>query len=260
MIKLFSVRLGSKKQWGFTLVELMISLVLGLIVVAGAIQLFVSTQKTYQQAMALSQRQGALRFVSDVLLLDVRTSHDLQIDPTIELADATEPPDLSSCLVGLANYTTAPESKPEAVAGVMESSGRILRFTYRASRRNDPICDQADYPHLYQMRYFAISEGEDWQLASCQICRKPPVDDNFEASPAADELQASAVIPLQRNIEALFEEKKGISEAGPIPGAMSIKLVVPAPPGITDELVENRTFTFTAVERDELVSLLGLNK
>ena len=57
---------------GFSLVELMISMVLGLILTAGVITLFISSQKTYRTLQQLSEQQEnvnfAFRFIEDQVL------------------------------------------------------------------------------------------------------------------------------------------------------------------------------------------------
>lgn len=62
------------KAQGFSLIELMIALVIGLIVVLGAGQLFITAKQTYDQMDALSIRQQSLRSISDFLSLDIRTA------------------------------------------------------------------------------------------------------------------------------------------------------------------------------------------
>lgn len=76
---------GSFVSWprqcqGFSLVELMIALVIGLIVVLGAGQLFISSKKTYGQMEELATRQHNLRAVYDFISLDVRTATSASIN------------------------------------------------------------------------------------------------------------------------------------------------------------------------------------
>ncbi len=64
----------SVKKRGFSLVELMVALVLGLLVVAGAVQFFIVGKSGFNKVEELSKRQEALRFVADVMSVDVRTA------------------------------------------------------------------------------------------------------------------------------------------------------------------------------------------
>lgn len=65
-----------KKSWqkGFTLVELMVALVIGLLIVFGASQLFVTSKVSFNRMELLSERQESLRYFVDVISLDIRSS------------------------------------------------------------------------------------------------------------------------------------------------------------------------------------------
>lgn len=65
---------ASKRSRGFSLVELMIALVVGLLITLGAFQLFVTSQKTFDHSLAVLERQEALRFIVDSLSYDIRSS------------------------------------------------------------------------------------------------------------------------------------------------------------------------------------------
>lgn len=65
------------KTLGFSLVEMMIALVIGLIVVLGAGQLFITAKQTYDQMESLSSRQQSLRAISDFVSLDIRTASEV---------------------------------------------------------------------------------------------------------------------------------------------------------------------------------------
>lgn len=53
---------------------------LGLLVVAGATQIFVDMRQTFSQASAISARQAEAGFVAQQLLRDVRTAEAIEID------------------------------------------------------------------------------------------------------------------------------------------------------------------------------------
>ncbi|WP_043531603.1 PilW family protein [Litchfieldella xinjiangensis] len=63
-----------RRNQGFTLIELMIALVIGLIIILGASQLFVVSHASYQRVEMLAARQEALRFLVDSLSLDIRSA------------------------------------------------------------------------------------------------------------------------------------------------------------------------------------------
>lgn len=65
-----------RRNRGFTLVELMIALVLGLIVVGGSMALFVSQRVTHQQSGDMSNIQNEGRIALDALVRDLRGAGD----------------------------------------------------------------------------------------------------------------------------------------------------------------------------------------
>lgn len=61
-------------QSGLTLIELMIALVLGLLLVAAATQIFISNQQTYRVTEAHARLQDNARFATEVLSRDIRAA------------------------------------------------------------------------------------------------------------------------------------------------------------------------------------------
>ncbi len=66
-----------KPQQGLSLVELMVAMVLGLILSAGIIQLFVGSKQTYRFHDAMSRVQENARFAIDALSYDIRMAGDM---------------------------------------------------------------------------------------------------------------------------------------------------------------------------------------
>ncbi|MCH1929739.1 prepilin-type N-terminal cleavage/methylation domain-containing protein [Shewanella sp. A25] len=66
-------------QAGFTLIELMVSLTLGLVVMLGASQIFISVNKAYSETERFAQLQGDLSLISDMLSADVREASAVSI-------------------------------------------------------------------------------------------------------------------------------------------------------------------------------------
>lgn len=65
---------GYPRSRGFTLIELMIAMVLGLIVVAGVSSIFLANQQTYRSNEALSEVQDGARTSFEMLARDVRAA------------------------------------------------------------------------------------------------------------------------------------------------------------------------------------------
>lgn len=63
-----------RRSRGLTLVEVMVALVVGLILSAGAIQIFISSKKTYQTTDAVSRIQENGRYALHFLSKDIRTA------------------------------------------------------------------------------------------------------------------------------------------------------------------------------------------
>ena len=66
-----------KHNSGFSLVELMVSMVVGLIIILGAGQLFLNGFQSFRQVEMLGNKQAVLTFASDILMRDVRRSENL---------------------------------------------------------------------------------------------------------------------------------------------------------------------------------------
>ncbi|WDS37477.1 PilW family protein [Pseudoxanthomonas sp.] len=65
---------ASGKQGGFTLIELMIALVIGLVVTGAAIGIFLSSQNIYRSSEAMSRMQENMRTAYDLLARDLRVA------------------------------------------------------------------------------------------------------------------------------------------------------------------------------------------
>tara|TARA_B100000700_G_scaffold99155_2_gene111588 strand:- start:7184 stop:7717 length:534 start_codon:yes stop_codon:yes gene_type:complete len=65
------------KQRGFSLVELMVSMVIGLMIILGAGQLFLNGFQSFRQVEALGDKQAALTFSADVLVKDIRRAESV---------------------------------------------------------------------------------------------------------------------------------------------------------------------------------------
>ena len=63
---------ATTKQQGVTLVELMITLLLGLIITAGVIQIFISNKATYSTQEGIVQMNENMRFAFEKIGKDIR--------------------------------------------------------------------------------------------------------------------------------------------------------------------------------------------
>lgn len=95
------------KQKGFTLIELMIALVLGLIITAGVIQVFLANKQTYRVTEAHSRLQDNARFALSILSKDIRSAgytgcRSVENMNIVTIADAPVPAnmDMNTVLTG----------------------------------------------------------------------------------------------------------------------------------------------------------------
>lgn len=107
---------NSRFAQGFSLIELMVALVIGLLIMLGATQLFITGKQTFSQAEKLGKRQETLRYLVDVISQDIRMA-----DPLSEALVATE--------------------------------GEINLY-YELTRTNDPYCAGAGSSNLARLRYY----------------------------------------------------------------------------------------------------------
>lgn len=63
---------GARRPRGFTLIELMISLLLGLVVIAGVVSVFIASQQSYRTNEALSDIQDGSRIAFELMARDIR--------------------------------------------------------------------------------------------------------------------------------------------------------------------------------------------
>lgn len=70
-----------KSERGFSLVELMVAMTVGLIIVLGAGQLLLSVFSTHRQVETLGEKQAAVNFAVDTLIRDIRKACWKETEP-----------------------------------------------------------------------------------------------------------------------------------------------------------------------------------
>jgi prepilin-type N-terminal cleavage/methylation domain-containing protein len=66
------------RKSGFTLVELLVAVVLGIFLVGGAIQIFVSGKAAYNEMQRLGELQSEIRHLSDIITKDLRAAEGVE--------------------------------------------------------------------------------------------------------------------------------------------------------------------------------------
>ena len=98
------MRFNFIKQYGITLVELMIALTLGIIVLGGGIQIFISGQQAYNEAQRFNGLQSDLSLIADLIASDVRAASSVVISEEDEGA-------IKKITLGSVTYTYLKEQK-----------------------------------------------------------------------------------------------------------------------------------------------------
>ncbi len=76
-----------KRQRGFSLVELMVALVLGLVVIGGVIGVFLSNREVYRQNENLSRMQESARYAFELMARSVREAGGIACDSGLPMAN-----------------------------------------------------------------------------------------------------------------------------------------------------------------------------
>ena len=132
-----------RRNAGFSLVELMVAMVIGLIIILGAGQLFLTVFQTNRQVEALSEKQAAVNFAVEALLRDIRR------------ADQSENP--------------------------ISWDGEVLSLT--VPNRGDVAlpCGSGDPVNKkYKLSESEVSAREGWALMMGQRCDLPVGDNDFQ--------------------------------------------------------------------------------
>lgn len=87
------------RQRGVTLIELLVSMALGVFIVAGTIQIFIGSKQTYRTQVALSRLQENGRFALDMLQQSLRMT-GYRNNPAMELYKAFENDDTTGLMQG----------------------------------------------------------------------------------------------------------------------------------------------------------------
>jgi len=97
-----------RKAGGFTLVELMVAMLLGLIVIGGVSSVFLSNQRVYRTNKALSDVQDSARVAFEMMARDIRTSGLSGCDNSGRIANVLKNgPNAGGTLAWWANFSGA---------------------------------------------------------------------------------------------------------------------------------------------------------
>ena len=110
------------KQQGLTLIELMISITLSLIIMAGIFQIFVSSKQSYRVQEALGRIQEDARFAMDLLTHDLRMAGNVGCNRFVDITNLVAGlPDIGA---GLEGY----ESNGGAMFTLFDTTDQLPRY------------------------------------------------------------------------------------------------------------------------------------
>ncbi|MDI5922438.1 prepilin-type N-terminal cleavage/methylation domain-containing protein [Halomonas sp. LR5S13] len=209
------ILIGRKEAGGFSLVELMIALVIGLIIVLGAGQLLLMGVQSFREMESLAKRQETIRYMADVLSEDIRSAfnrvsqNEVSVDPSEESVR-------------------------------VEDDGKVLILEYFEviddvgfGREGIPYCVNGD--ELRWLRY-TFSQGELSVATVCESDEGAAVDDHDVAN-----LDSATSETIISGLSDLTFSDAGDTE----PSTFNVQVSFPA---IGDESVE-KTFSFFVVNR-----------
>lgn len=134
-------------QSGFTLIELMVALVIGLIIILGAGQLFLMGFQTFRQTELLGNKQAALTFATETLIRDIRRAN----------VDSVSGPEIS-----------------------FDDAAGELRIEISNNGDTGDCSDGDMVVRIYRLSSAAVSASEGWSLNMGQRCGTDPSGSDFE--------------------------------------------------------------------------------
>ncbi|MGM0985153.1 MAG: PilW family protein [Pseudomonadota bacterium] len=127
-----------KPASGFSLVELMVALVIGLLIIVGAGQLFLTVMQTNRQVELLSDKQAAITYVTEDLIREVRRGEfdpsDYQLTRIEEGSDAAmlekDGPGGFQALVGGMMMPSGEAGNTVSLSDLASINGAVATFTF----------------------------------------------------------------------------------------------------------------------------------
>jgi type IV pilus assembly protein PilW len=131
---------ANSSQRGFTLIELMIAMLIGVFLMAGVIQIFLSAKQAYRLQENLSRLQENGRFAMDFLTKDIRMAGYAGCASKMPISNIATPsgtnPNPATIPNAAAATITAPTSGPPVVAGTTRGINGVDGANVTASNWN----------------------------------------------------------------------------------------------------------------------------
>lgn len=161
-----------RRMRGMSLLELMVSMALGLLLSAAAIQLFVANQISVNLMRGMNDVQANGRFVIDQMVRDLRVSglmpNNAGSSPVSLVGvpfDAAQIPGLVSTSTALNRNATATTSGGGAVAGLLQASDQLVLQYVAMADTQDCEGNTVTAGTFMVARYFVRADNGDAVLA-----------------------------------------------------------------------------------------------
>tara|TARA_R110002126_G_scaffold16527_28_gene66096 strand:+ start:52 stop:1053 length:1002 start_codon:yes stop_codon:yes gene_type:complete len=205
------------KQQGFSLVELMIAMVLGLLVLGGVIGVFIANQATSRANMALSELQNTARLSFQLMSQDIRNAgfsgcnNSMQIANAIAIAGVRPDWVQWNSALGTGNgFGLLGLAAPTPINGLAPTPGtQALRVMFAAGNSNT-ISD-------YDGSKFILNANSVVPAGSLAIACDENMASIFQVTTAVgDEITHTATgLNADANLDFVFEDEWAPGAAGP---------------------------------------------
>ncbi len=275
------------RQQGLTLVELMISVTLSLIIMAGIFQIFMSSKQTYRVQEALGRVQENSRFAADLLSYDIRMAGNVGCNKDVaitnqlagqvaEIGSGVEGFDIAggagsmfTMLNGAASNLAADDLVPNTDAIFIKGGtdqGEDLAVAMASS--NDTIRLTGALEGVNDGDLVIIADCDDAEIF--QIDNINPALDNITHNGLSKIYGIDAqVIPLNYTAYYIATDANGVSNlyqrrVGTVAGALGVQPEVPLIEGVVDmqilygETIGNTTAYNTANNVTDMANVTSL--
>lgn len=149
---------GAHRQRGLTVVEMMVAMTIGLVLTAGAIQIFASTKQAYRANEALARIQENGRYAINFLQRDIRAAG---------FWGCAKPTDVNNVVVG-----TDVDFNASATVGADNGAGMPDSITVRMADRNSGVNVVQQMPkvsaNLFLSSTDEMTEGDIMIVTDCE--------------------------------------------------------------------------------------------
>ncbi|WP_051311074.1 PilW family protein [Zooshikella ganghwensis] len=191
-----------KKQQGFTIIELMIAMLLGLFLMGGIISIFNSNQQTFRMLNGLSTMQDNARFAFDTISQDIRMAgymgclssiNDVNYLNTLNPSSSDYIFDLSTGLTGYEASGSTWKPHPESYVTDLEpQTGSDILVIRRVSDNGASLTQAMPFPSA-DLKTEATAPIEDSEVILVSDCSKATIFQVTNITTTVDDTEYNVV-------------------------------------------------------------------